>query len=242
MDVTIVITAYRYGRFLREALESALLQEDAGEFEVVVVYRSSGDETEEILATYAGDARMRVIEQRGRGLAQGANLGIEAARGQYVVRLDADDLFLSGIVAQERAFLDAHPEVDFVYPDYVYRFDAEGRCVRKHLPLFDPDELRSRGDFLSGGTMYRRDLFDRVGLYDESLTTLESYEFILRLLEHGAVGHHLDEALFEYRIHGESMSDDVSHTERVGRDIAARYGLEYAIGEHHPRDWRSGGA
>lgn len=231
MKVSVIITSYNYGQYLKGALDSALAQ-TYPDFEVLVVYRPSGDKTEEILAGY--DGRIKVVKQEGKGLANASNLGIKKAQGEYLIRLDADDLFYPGILAKEAAVLDKEP-VDFVYPDYNYLMEETGEKIRKTLPPFDRDELLGRGDFLSGGTMFRRSLFDRVGLYDESLPTLESYELILRLMKNKIVGRHLAEPLFEYRVHGASMSDNTELVEATGRRIAAKYGLEYKTGPSHPR-------
>lgn len=245
--VSVVVAAYGYGRYLDDALASALAQEYKGGFEVLVVHRPAHDETEEVLARFAVDRRVRIIEQEGAGLARAANQGLAAARGRYVLRLDADDRFLPGIIATEASYLDTHPHVGFVYPDYFYLLEPtrdrpdktfpERRL--KHLPDFDPAELTTRGDFLSGGAMFRKSLLVEVGGYDESLPTLESYELILRLLKRSVRGHHIPEPLFEYRIHGASLSDDSAATESAALAIAERHGIAYTRGEHHPRRWES---
>lgn len=237
MEATIVIASYGYARWVGEALDSVLSQ-DAPEdgFEVVVVHRPSGDGSEEVLARRADDPRVRVLTQTGVGLAQAANQGVAAAAGRYLMRLDADDRLLPGALAAECEALGADPEVDFVYGDYDYLIEPEGRTVRKTLPPFDADELASRGEFLSGGTMYRRSVFDRVGSYDESLPTLESYEFLLRMLSAGLVGLHLDRPVFEYRIHGGSMSDETELARSTAEAIAARYGRVYERNVNHPRE------
>ncbi|OGC11370.1 hypothetical protein A3K48_02500 [candidate division WOR-1 bacterium RIFOXYA12_FULL_52_29] len=231
MKVSVIITSYNYGQYLKGALDSALAQ-DYPDFEILVVYRPSGDSTEQVLAGYRD--KIKIIKQTGQGLANASNIGIKKAGGEYVIRLDADDIFYPGILAKEAAVLDKEP-VDFVYPDYNYLIEETGETVRKTLPAFDRDELLGRGDFLSGGTMFRRSLFDRVGLYDENLPTLESYELILRLMKNKIVGRHLAGPLFEYRVHGASMSDNTKLIEATGCQIAAKYGLEYKTGPSHPR-------
>ncbi|MFH1390630.1 MAG: glycosyltransferase [Candidatus Margulisiibacteriota bacterium] len=232
MKVSVIITSYNYGQYLKGALDSALAQ-DYPDFEVLVVYRPSGDGTEKVLDGYQG--KIKVVKQEGAGLANAGNLGIKNSGGEYVIRLDADDLFYPDILGIEARVLDAEPAVDFVYPDYTYYIKQTGERLRKYLPDFDRDELISRGDFLSGGTMFRRSLFERVGYYDESLPTLESYEFILRLMKRGIIGKHLPENLFEYQIHDASMSDNKELVAVTGRRIASAYGLEYQTGGSHPR-------
>ncbi len=236
MEATVLIASYGYARWLGEALDSALRQEaPPGGFEVIVVHRPSGDGSEEVLSRYVGDPRVRVLTQAGTGLAQAANQGIEASCGDVVMRLDADDRLLPGALAAGCAALRGEPWVDFVYGDYDYLIEPEGSRVRKALPPFDPAELAARGEFLSGGTCYRRSVFARVGPFDESLPTLESYEFVLRMLSEGIVGLHLERPFFEYRIHGGSMSDETGLVRATAEAIAARYGREYGSNANHPR-------
>lgn len=94
--VTALITNWNYGRFLREAIDSALGQ-DYPHLEVVVVDDGSTDDSREILAGYAGRVRT-IFRQRG-GQAAATNTGVEAARGEILCFLDADDAWLTDKVA-----------------------------------------------------------------------------------------------------------------------------------------------
>jgi len=236
MKISVIITTYQYGRYIKAAIDSELNQTIAPEsYETIVVFRESGDETRSVLLDYQYRPRFHVIEQTGRGLAQASNLGITQSQGDYIIRLDADDQFFPQALLTLSGVLDEQLLIDFVYPDYVYFIEATGERRLKTLPAFDPEELLRRGDFLSGGTMYRKRLFERVGGYDESLETLESYEFILRLMKNNIRGMHVDAPLFEYRIHETSMSQDTAKISAAGKHIAERYGVSYHVGDHHPR-------
>jgi glycosyltransferase involved in cell wall biosynthesis len=201
-----------------------------------VVLRLSGDGTEKILKKFGTAKNFTVMIQKGQGLANASNIGIKKARGNNIIRLDADDIFLPGILDKEQNALDENPECGFVYPDYYYNMLPSGKKIIKLLPQFEAQELRSRGDFLSGGTMYRRSVFEQAGYFDETLKTLESYDFILRLLAKGIKAFHIAEPLFEYTIHGSSMSDDVELALETGKLIAQRYGIIYKRNMNHPRE------
>lgn len=237
MKVTVVMASYGYPQWVGEALASVVSQDSPkGGFEVVVVHRPSGDRSEEVLAMFAGAGRIRVLTQTGTGLSQAVNQGIAAAEGEYVMRLDADDVLLPGVLSAESDALDGRPDVGFVYGDAVYLFDEEGRRARKPLPAFDPAELAERGEFLTGATMWRREVLDRVGPFDESLPTLEGYDYLLRMLDAGITGLHLDAPTFEYRIHGDSMSDQTELVRTTAEAIAARHGRTYVRNANHPRE------
>lgn len=236
MKVTVVILSYGYAEYLADALDSVLAQaapEDG--YDVLVVHRGSGDGSEAILERYAlADSRITVLEQTGTGIGQAANQGIAAARGEYVLRLDADDLLLPDALRTLADALDAAPSASFAYGDYYYLMPT-GEKLRKGLPAFDAEELCERGDFLAGGTLFRKSLFDEVGGLDETLPTLDNYDLILRLMEAGVVGVHVEMPIFCYRIHGASMSDETELVRTTGEQIAASHGRAYTTNENHPR-------
>lgn len=232
--ISVIITSLNYGRFLAGAIDSVLGQDiSRQEYEIIVVDAGSTDETPKILQKYAHE--ITVIDQKERtGLAGGCNLGIRAAKGNYIIRLDADDTLCRTALSAQSALLDKNPGASFVYPDY-YIFRTGGEKIRVHLPEFDPAEIFKRGDFLGGGMMFRKSLFETYGLYDESLRSIENYEFILRLLQNGVTGLHVAEPLFVYFQHGSSMSDDQPAMDRVWHTLEQRYGRPFGFGKYHPR-------
>lgn len=90
MRVSIVVLNYNYARFVAQAIESALAQ-DHPDTEIVVVDNGSTDVSPQVIAAYA--KRVRIVRQPVNiGQGQGYNLGFEAATGEWIVWLDADDL------------------------------------------------------------------------------------------------------------------------------------------------------
>jgi glycosyltransferase involved in cell wall biosynthesis len=143
MQVSIIITAHNYGRFLRQCLDSALGQQFDGPFEVILVNDGSRDNTAAICDEYERryPDRLRVLHLEGIGLSRALNVGMQHARGSYVVRLDADDYFDERLLMLEADFLDRHPEVGMVYPDH-FRITTEGVLIdyvreqcRRHLVI-----------------------------------------------------------------------------------------------------------
>jgi hypothetical protein len=114
--VSVVIPTYNYGRFLAEAVTSALAQ-DRVQPQVIVVDDCSSDDTPEICARLAAaDDRVTVIRhQRNMGHAATFNDGFAIAAGELTVRLDADDVLTPGSLARAAALFDAFPNVGLVY-------------------------------------------------------------------------------------------------------------------------------
>lgn len=234
MKVSVLINSLNQGQYIEKAIKSVLTQDYPRElYEIVVVDACSSDNTEQILKKYRPE--LKVIYQRGkRGLATGCNIGIRECKGEFIVRLDADDEFCQHILLVESMFLAENPELDFVYPDYYVNINSI--TERFSLPPFDIDEIYKRGDFLGGGTMYRKNAFDKYGYYDETIDTLENYELILRFIKNSASGYHIKMPLFIYNLHEDSMSHNIAGILEDGKKLEVKYGIKYGMGKYYPRN------
>src|SRR5579862_8217266 len=109
--VTILITCYNTGRFLRASVDSALAQ-NYSPLEVVVVDDGSTDDTAEIMASYG--PQILGIRQENKGCAGARNAGLEISTGEVVVILDSDDLLVPGAVEAKVKLLQSEPNVGLV--------------------------------------------------------------------------------------------------------------------------------
>lgn len=109
--VSIVICNYNYGRYLRQAIDSALAQ-TYSPVEVIVVDDGSTDESREIIATY-GDRIVPVFKDKG-GLISATNAGVSHSTGEIICFLDSDDVYLPHRVERTVALLDRYPGVGWV--------------------------------------------------------------------------------------------------------------------------------
>ena len=111
--VTVVIPTFNRAHYLAEAIQSVLNQTVA-DYELIVVDDGSTDETSAVLAGFK-DPRLCVFRQEHRGISAAMNAGLRAARGEYIARLDSDDVWFADLLEQETAVLDSHPDVGVVY-------------------------------------------------------------------------------------------------------------------------------
>ena len=170
------------GRYLRQAVESALSQ-DYPSIEVQIVDDGSTDDTAQVLGQWRADPRVHVHRQLNAGQTRAKNQGIALTRGDFVAFLDADDLWLPGKLTRQMALFGA-PEVGVVYSDYEC-MDADGRALPK-----GPTRMR-RGritgallidNFVSFSSSFvRRSCLAAYGAFDETLEMGIDYELWLRL-------------------------------------------------------------
>lgn len=206
-SVSVVIPAYNAAAFLAEAVASALGQ-SRPPLEVIVIDDGSTDGSPAI-ARGVG-SRVRVISQENRGAAAARNRGIEAASGEWIAFLDADDLWVPTKLEEQLAFLESHAECAAVYAQMV-NFSAD----RGTAGLPQPDVVHS-------GWLFDRLLVENfvplpslvvsaealrlVGGFDDSLATAEDTNLLLRLALRHQIGG-LARPLLRRRLHGSNLSD-----------------------------------
>lgn len=236
MDVSIVVTAYNYARFIDECLDSCLGQNGTTlTYEVIVVDDGSTDDTPALLARRS-DPRLSVLRIENSGIELASNHGFGVARGRYIVRVDADDALEPDYLVRMEPML--VQGFDFCYTDYTI---IDGDSIRKEvvrLPVYDLDEVITRGDFLATGTMYSAELLHTHGGYASQTRNsgLENYELVLKFIAAGAKGVHVAAPLFKYRRHSINMSAvRVDSIIAYGRALFERNGLgAFRTNQYHP--------
>lgn len=166
---------------LGEAVESVLAQTVA-EHELIVVDDGSTDETRGRLRQYG--ARLTVLPQCRRGVAAARNLGAGRASGKYLAFLDSDDLWRPRKLERQLEFMERRPEVQICQTDEIW--------IRNGVRVNPRDRHRKpSGDIFRASlelclvspsaVMMWRELFERVGGFDESLPVCEDYDLWLRI-------------------------------------------------------------
>jgi glycosyltransferase involved in cell wall biosynthesis len=205
--VSVIIPCYNQAHFLSEAIESVLAQSYT-HFEIVVVDDGSIDNTSEMAVHYP---EVRCIRQDNQGLSRARNTGLRHSRGEYLVFLDADDRLLPGALKAGLECFDAHPECAFVFGRFRY-IAANGKPLNSPAPSPDYGEhyiglLRGPYIAVPAMVMYRRFVFDTVGLFDPSVNATADYDLYFRISRKFPAHRH-DVLVAEYRQHGANMTGD----------------------------------
>ncbi len=202
--VSAVIPTRNYARYVGEAVESVLAQSFT-ELEIVVVDDGSTDETADVLRAFG--ERIRYIRQEHRGLAATRNTGIGAARGRYVAFLDADDLWLPEKVSLQVARLDSEPAVGLVYSEAILFPVTPHSHWAPHPSGRILPWLVLQNVVPSPTPMVRRELFEQVGRFDETLSACEDWDMWIRIARVSEIAY-VDRVLAKYRVHSANMSLD----------------------------------
>lgn len=224
-SVTVYILCHNYGRFLADAIASVQAQVFP-DWELIVLDDGSTDDTQRVLDPFRNEPRLKILANGDhRGLRRSANRCIKEARGDYILRLDADDLLHPHALDAFRREASRSPDVSVFFSDYYY-IDESGEILG--VEAFSDGERASTFPPHGSGSFVRKDTFQRIGFYDESLDTDfrwaagHGHEFWLKLQRAGLRAQHVPLPLFSYRQHGPSVSSDVGTLVRAQGAIKRR--------------------
>jgi glycosyltransferase involved in cell wall biosynthesis len=237
---------YNAGGYLREAVESVLAQ-TFGDFEFIIIDDGSTDGSAGVLSEYARrDARIRLTVRENKGLTWTLNEGLRLARGEWVARMDGDDVAMPKRFESQVEFLRRHGDV-VCAGGYWQLIDAAGRLLTTIRPPTRDEEmqrllLRGHCPICHPAAMFRRDAAARVGGYDDTFTTAQDVDLWLRLGEVGSLAN-VPSILLKFRLHESSVSETKRVQQREMSRLAcerawARRGIEGRFDAEEP--WRPG--
>jgi glycosyltransferase involved in cell wall biosynthesis len=219
MPIASVLVPMRNAEPYVAAALASILAETAIDIEVVVVDDGSSDGSRtRVLA--ADDGRIRLIDGPERGIAACLNAGLQAARGDFVLRCDADDLYPPGRIRRQIEWLARHAGYAAVCGSFS-TLDGKGRVLADLTPGAGAEAADIGAELLEGRTRTHLGTFAirtgaarAAGGFREYFETAEDLDFQFRLAEQGEI-HYLPENAYFYRLHGES----ITHGQDRGRRI-----------------------
>ncbi len=235
--VSVLFPVYNGEQFLEEAIDSVLNQ-TFRDFELLILLEyGSNAASREIVECKKKDHRVRVIENReGKlGLAESLNLGMREAEGEYIARMDADDISLPKRFEKQVRYLDKHPDIVM--------------CGTAMKGLYEDGRMDNRGYFTDPGSirfecmlgnpfghptvMWRKDAFLREKLFYRNTPYSEDFELWKRVIELFPCAN-LKEYLLTYRLHEESASAVYGGTlenanDALNKEYLSRYHIDYDV-------------
>lgn len=213
--VSVIIPAFNAEQTIINSLNSVLVQQFEENFEIIVVDDGSKDRTKDKIEPLLQNGKVHYFFQENGGAASARNYGIKKAKGKYIGFLDADDIYLPGMISQCVEALDKEG-YDLVSVDnYMVYYEGDVE-VRREVQAYD--WIEKPGDelfcmFLDVGAIggvhkafFRKDLFDKVGFLDTGLPVYEDLDLWVRIAMHGLKWGHIRQPLVEYNHRGTGSS------------------------------------
>jgi glycosyltransferase involved in cell wall biosynthesis len=196
--LSVIIPVFNGERFLREAVQSALKQKYSP-VEIIIVDDGSTDGTRTVARSLP--ETVRYLHQTNKGPAAARNRGIEHAQGSLIAFLDADDLWSSVKLELQVPYLIRDPMIEIVMGriQVLLLETVNGQTKERELddPVFSAN---------LGSAVIRKSVFERVGLFDETMRYSEDVDWFMRAREAGVEIRTIEAVTLLYRQHEENMT------------------------------------
>lgn len=203
VKISVVMSVYNAEKYLRSAIDS-ILKQTYGDFELILINDCSKDSSAEIIKEYQQqDERVVVLEnEENMGLTKSLNRGLSIAKGEYIARMDADDICALDRFEKQNKFLDEHPDYSFVSciaryidengnPEQMRLFPETNEEIYKMMPKVDA--------VMHPGVMFRKKDIEKIGNYCEDFRVVQDYDLWFRGMAAGYKFYNIQEPLVFFR-------------------------------------------
>ncbi len=207
--ISVIMSSHNGEKFIKEAIDSVLSQ-TFGNFEFLIVQDGSTDLTPVILGDFSQkDPRIRIITNSGNiGLTKSLNKAIRQARGEYIARMDDDDISLPERFAKQIDFMEKNPKMALV-GCLGFVINERGEVIGEKSLALNYPEIKKRllfnNQFIHSSLMLRKTVLDKEGFCNEKFQKAQDYELVLRLAAKYSVAN-LAEKLLKWRLLSTSLS------------------------------------
>lgn len=202
--ISVIMPVYNAQEYIREAIDS-ILNQTFSDFEFIIINDGSTDNSVEIIKNYNDPRIVLVDNTENKGLVSVLNQGLQLAQGEYIARMDADDISLPNRFMEQVNYLDKHPQVGILGAWFHIFGNKINRIEKKHKfpKLKDILETSPVGHPVA---MLRKSVFDKYNLqYDKAYKHAEDYELWVRASKLTKIAN-LQKVLLKYRWHDNNIS------------------------------------
>lgn len=207
--VTIYITSHNYEDYIADAIESVLSQTYPN-IELIIFDDNSSDNSPSVIKEFKDNDNVNVIlSNKKNGLRKASNECIKSANGEYVLRLDADDILNENCISNMIENIKRAPlKPKFVFSNYFY-MDSASEVLGVELIHRSNGEYHAHSIPPHGACcLISKDVFETYGYYNETIKRQDGHELWIKILKNKLPFSHIEIPLWYYRKHGESLSSD----------------------------------
>jgi glycosyltransferase involved in cell wall biosynthesis len=212
VPITVLMAVYNGEKYLRQSVES-ILNQTFKNFEFLIINDGSTDKTSEVLNSF-NDKRIRVINNiKNQGLTKCLHDGVTLSKGQYIARLDVDDISISNRLEIQKKYLDENPDVLVVHSMF-HHIDQNNKIIKKNIGNKDSINLIKwnliwKNRLQHPTVMFRKEVLTKYKLnYNLKYKRSQDFEFWAQISRVGDI-FLIPIPLILYRIHDESITNKV---------------------------------
>ena len=198
--VTVLMSVYNGEKYLKEAVDS-ILNQTFTDFEFLIINDGSTDKTLEILQSYHAPRIKIINNEKNTGLTKSLNKGLRTAKGEYIARMDADDVSLPTRLERQVKFMTQHNEVGLLGSSW-YTINGDGKKTGINKAANGKQAVHF---MCHGSVVMRKWCLEKVESYREVFELAQDYDLWLRIADEFEVAN-LSEPLYKLRIHRDSIS------------------------------------
>jgi len=220
--VSVYTPTYNCAKYIQQSIDSVLKQ-TYQDFELLIIDDASTDNTSKIIKKYEKNPKIKIFRnKRNLGLNETARKAIDLTRGEYIIRVDADDYMDENALMLMAGILDKHPEIGMVYPDF-FIVNEDGHIINYFRKMKVGEEVELLDLPAMGGcTLIRKSCYEAIGGYRPDVRWQEKYDLWLKFIEKFRP-HNINLPLFYYRRHGNNMSENTKKLLEARRYIKENF-------------------
>ena len=206
--VSVLMSVYNGEKYLFDAIDS-ILRQTYKDFEFLIINDGSSDSSCDIINAF-NDSRIRIVNNPTNiGLTNSLNKGIDLARGEYIARIDADDVAVPERLEAQLAYLEIHHGTALV-SSAVLIIDDRGNDIRTYVPPQDPIlmswHLIFRNPIRHSSVMWRKKMVEKtIGKFNPDFRLAQDYELWSRINQRFSIGT-IEKVLIKFRMHNSMLS------------------------------------
>lgn len=210
--ISVIMPVHNGLPFLKAAVES-ILNQSFKNFEFIIVEDYSTDNSWDYLKSLR-DKRIKVLKNpKNMGVAKSLNRALKSSRGQYIARMDADDISLPQRFQTQLKFMINHPQVD-ICGSWVNVIDKKGQMVKNKKPETEHEQIKKalswHSPVIHPTFFAKRKFYESLGGYDENFDMAEDYDLLIRAKDRFKIAN-IPEVLLNLRIWSNRRSDKSMH-------------------------------
>jgi len=211
--ISIILPVYNGELYLRSCIES-ILDQTFTDFELIIINDGSSDSSESIIKLFTDNRIQYVKNDRNLGLIYSLNRGIDIARGEFIARMDADDLAFPNRLMDQKKYLDTHPHCDLVAGQIEF-INEKGECTgdwaldKKTTTYKSILNTMPFENCLAHPTIMGRSAIFKINKYDPKQVDIEDYHLWLKMLSLGIIIEKINHPVLYYRNNPVSITNQI---------------------------------
>jgi glycosyltransferase involved in cell wall biosynthesis len=224
LKITVLMSVYNGEKYLREAIDS-ILNQTFTDFEFLIINDGSTDSSRDIILSYR-DPRIRLVDnERNIGLTKSLNRGLNVARGEYIARIDADDISMPNRLDVQYNYMKDDPNLAICASSYEQIDENENslKIIEGYLECEQLYYFHTFANWLAHSSiMFKKSIALQVNGYDDKLIRAQDYDLWYRISRMGKVIQ-IDEVLLKLRIHQENISSKYGNSQKyIANSVALK--------------------